>query len=132
MKRLISSAAVLAVLVLPVAAYADAPSAVGASGGQTINGVISAVDGEHRLTLRVGRGLEDSVTLHRGTIINPTGLQLEPGMKVAIAGRADGNTFDAEKIVGSPDAQSVARASWRESAANASFNDQWPVPMGRD
>lgn len=132
MKRLISSAAALAVLVLPLAAYADAPSPVGPSGGQTINGVISAVDGKYGLTLRAGQGLEDSVALHRGTVINPTGLQLEPGMKVAIAGRADGKTFEADKIVGSADAQSVARASWRETTPNATIDDQWPTPMGRD
>ncbi len=36
--------------------------------------------------------------LHQGTIINPTGLTLEPGMNVTIDGYADGSNFDAMEI----------------------------------
>jgi len=41
----------------------------------------------------------ENVVLHQGTVINPTGISLAPGMQVAIYGRNDGNgTFEADTI----------------------------------
>jgi len=44
------------------------------------------------------RGFIDNVTLHQGTIINPTGIRLQPGYPVTITGRASGSTFLADQI----------------------------------
>jgi hypothetical protein len=98
MRRLTSSALILAALALPVAARADTNSYAMRTVGHTVHGVITSIDGKYGLTVRDGRADGESVTLHRGTIINPTGLQLEPGMQVTIAGHPDGSTFDADEI----------------------------------
>jgi hypothetical protein len=137
MKRLISSAAVLAALVLPVAASADAPNHAAPSGHQTIQGVIRSIDGKYGLTVRVGQGLLDSVTTRQGTIINPTGLQLQPGMRVAIAGHADGDTFEADRIVGSPFTENIPGSTasstptlWPELIPNGTFQTHGPSAVG--
>jgi hypothetical protein len=95
MIRLMSSAAIVAALVLP----SEAMAAPTAPSGQVIRGVISQINGRYGLTVEDGEGFFDSVTLHQGTTINPTGLALRPGMRIAIEGRADGNTFEANRIV---------------------------------
>jgi hypothetical protein len=105
MKRLIASAAIVAALVLPVGAYADTVGYATPSDHQVVRGVITSINGKYGLTVQDGEGFLDSVTMHQGTIINPTGLQLEPGMRVAIAGHADGTTFDANRIDGPLDAE---------------------------
>jgi hypothetical protein len=103
MKRLLSSALIVAALVLPLAARAaDIPSyaqpAPPPAGGDRISGTIRGVNGKYGLTVRDSRGYIDNVTMHQGTIINPTGLQLQTGMRVTVLGHADGGTFDANEI----------------------------------
>jgi hypothetical protein len=98
MKRLTSSALMLAALVLPVASQADTSNYAGRSCEQTIHGMIDSINGKYGLTVRDGRVGLDGVTMHPGTIINPTGLQLKPGMRVTIAGHAGAGTFDADEI----------------------------------
>jgi hypothetical protein len=100
MKRFLSTALVAATLALPLAARADTPSyAVPApAGDERIHGVVRAVNGKYGLTIHDSRGYIDNVTMHQGTIINPTGLALAPGMEVTILGHADGGTFDANEI----------------------------------
>ena len=65
---------------------------------QQIRGKISAITGKYTLQLRDERGYIDSVTLHQGTIITPTGLTLQPGMRVTITGVPEGATFAANQI----------------------------------
>jgi hypothetical protein len=65
---------------------------------QTLHGVITAIQGRYELTVLDDRKDGESVTLHQGTIINPTGLQLRTGMQVTIAGHASRDTFAADKI----------------------------------
>jgi hypothetical protein len=65
---------------------------------QTVHGVITSINGKYGLTVKVGQADMDSVTMHRGTIINPTGLQLRPGMQVTITGYPDSGSFDVDKI----------------------------------
>ena len=65
---------------------------------QQIRGRISAVTGKYTLEVRDERGYLDSVTLHQGTVITPTGLTLAPGMQVTITGNASGSTFAANQI----------------------------------
>jgi hypothetical protein len=99
MKRFFTSALIVAALAAPLAAQAaDAPSYASASGEETVHGQISSINGKYGLTVRDNRGFVDNVTMHQGTIINPTGFQLEPGMRVTIVGHADGGTFAANEI----------------------------------
>ena len=67
-------------------------------GGETIKGTITSIDGKYAISVRDDRGFIDNVTLHQGTIINPTGLRLAAGQSVTIAGAAAGPTFMANQI----------------------------------
>ncbi len=59
-----------------------------------ISGVVSSFGG-YNLQLRNGTG----VSLHQGTVINPTGTTLAPGMRVAIRGsRNSAGGFNADEI----------------------------------
>ena len=97
-RRLMSSATIVAALALPLAAGAETKGSALRTVDHTVHGVVTSIHGKYRLVVRNDRADGESVTLHRGTIINPTGLQLEPGMQVTIAGHLDGGTFDADEI----------------------------------
>ncbi|HYZ15289.1 MAG TPA: hypothetical protein VE591_02765 [Candidatus Acidoferrum sp.] len=103
MKRFLISGLIVAALAAPFAAplaaqAAEVPTYATASSEQTVHGQISSINGKYSLTVRDNRGFLDNVSLHQGTIINPTGLQLEPGMRVTVVGYADGATFAANEI----------------------------------
>ncbi len=66
--------------------------------GDSIVGTISKFDGAYTMYVRDKNGYLDNVTLHRGTIINPTGIQLQAGFSVTVIGRPDGKTFEADEI----------------------------------
>jgi hypothetical protein len=87
---------VAAVFAGPSPAGADLPSY--ATGDETITGTISALPGKYDLILQDQRGFNDSVTLHDGTVISPSGTTLQTGEAVSIIGHADGKTFDADEI----------------------------------
>jgi hypothetical protein len=55
-------------------------------GGAQTSGTISEVRGG-MLRLQDGR----PVFLHRGTVINPTGVSLQPGMRISVSGSRGGN-----------------------------------------
>lgn len=80
----------------PMQAAADAPSY--ATAEQTIHGRIASIDGQFSITVRDDNGYLDNVGLHHGTIINPTGLTLTPGMSVTILGYNGGSVFVANEI----------------------------------
>ena len=87
----------------PLAAFAQdipsyAQSADEAPGDQQLRGRITDFDGGYNLTVRDERGFIDNVALHPGTIINPTGLTLAPGMTVSILGYNAGDAFAANEI----------------------------------
>jgi hypothetical protein len=65
---------------------------------EVIHGTVTGFDGAYTVYMRDDRGYNDSVTMHQGTIINPTGIRLVEGMRVSIWGYADGPTFDAYQI----------------------------------
>ena len=65
---------------------------------QKITGTISGFDGQWIVYMHDQKGYTDHVTLHQGTIINPTGIKLLEGMKVTVYGYADGPTFQADRI----------------------------------
>ncbi|HTZ53776.1 MAG TPA: hypothetical protein VMB20_01840 [Candidatus Acidoferrum sp.] len=92
-------------LLTPLAAVAqDAPSyaqpqvQAGYTDDQQIQGRISSFDGAYSLTVQDSRGFVDNVELHDGTIINPTGLTLAPGMVVSILGYNAGSYFAANEV----------------------------------
>ncbi len=81
------------------AAQTPAPAASGAAAAaEEISGRIDAIAGRYTLRVRDDRGYLDSVTLHRGTIIVPSGLTLKPGMLVRISGTSAGATFAADVV----------------------------------
>jgi hypothetical protein len=97
--RLFGVAVAAAALITPSLASAqDIPSYAGGGANQQIQGTISSVNGTWNITVADANGYNDSVQLAQGTIINPTGLTLEPGMNVTIDGYADGSNFDAVEI----------------------------------
>ena len=87
-------------LVAPLAASAqDVPSyAESHSGVERIQGRIADFDGHYSLEVRDERGFIDRVQIHDGTIINPTGITLTPGMVVSIIGENDGDYFSGDEI----------------------------------
>jgi hypothetical protein len=88
--------------IAPLAAAAqDVPSyaqPTTISTDETIHGRIRSVDGAFNISVDDDRGFVDSVELHQGTIINPTGLTLSAGMSVTILGTNGGSTFEANEI----------------------------------
>ena len=103
MNRTLTAALAALFLVVPVAAlsqdvpsYAQSPQS--APGDQQIRGRVTNFDGGYNLTVRDERGYVDNVRLHPGTIINPTGLTLAPGMIVSVLGYNAGDTFGANEI----------------------------------
>jgi hypothetical protein len=98
-KTILTLGAALAATALISPAIASAQDmAFGGGPGQQIQGTVSSIDGTWNITVSDASGYSDNVALHQGTIINPTGLTLEPGMSVTIDGYADGSTFDATEI----------------------------------
>jgi hypothetical protein len=89
-------------LMLPPAAQAQdqVPSYASPqySADQNIHGRVTAFDGGYNLQVRDERGYVDNVHLHPGTIINPTGLTLAPGMVVSVLGYNAGSYFSANEI----------------------------------
>ncbi len=79
-------------------ALAQTTPSYATAGDQTIRGTIGSINGKYNISIHDVRGYLDNVTLHPGTIINPTGLELAPGQSVTIVGTPDGNTFAANEI----------------------------------
>ncbi len=63
-----------------------------------IHGRIVSFDGGYALQVKDEKGYLDNVRLHQGTIINPTGLTLAPGMIVSILGYNAGAYFAANEV----------------------------------
>jgi hypothetical protein len=75
--------------------YSDAP---GGGGDAQIHGRVLSFDGGYNVQVKDEKGYVDNVELHQGTIINPTGITLAPGMIVSIMGYNAGNFFAANEI----------------------------------
>ena len=105
MSRLIAAFIAALFIAAPLAATAqiapDDPSYGGpvAEGGDAqIHGRILSFDGAYSVQVRDEKGYVDNVQLHQGTIINPTGLTLAPGMVVSILGYNAGPYFAANEV----------------------------------
>src|ERR1700756_1626586 len=99
MKNALCSALTIAALALPLAAHAAPNSYAIRAEEQTLHGTIASIEGKFGLTVRDDRADVDQVRLHPGTVIEPTGLRLQPGMQVTITGSPDGKAFNANTIV---------------------------------
>src|ERR1700730_1509139 len=91
----LAAATPLRALAQNVPSYAEAPLA---DGEENIHGRIVSFNGAYDLRVRDNRGYTDDVMLHQGTIINPTGITLEPGMVVSILGYNAGSYLAANEI----------------------------------
>jgi hypothetical protein len=70
----------------------------GGGGSVEVHGTIAEINGTWNITVDDANGYADNVVLHQGTVINPTGITLEPGMQVTIDGYDDGGALDAQVI----------------------------------
>jgi hypothetical protein len=100
-----AAALAIATLATPLAASAQAagpggpvPSYAAASKDQSVRGIVANYDGKYVLQVRDRAGYLDNVRLHQGTIINPTGLPLQNGMRVIVYGYNAGQTFAANEV----------------------------------
>lgn len=106
MTKFIAALAAAILMAAPLAAsaqdYGPPPSYSGGgpadNGDGNIHGRILNFDGGYSLQVRDEQGYVDNVQLHQGTIINPTGLTLAPGMVVSILGYNAGPFFAANEI----------------------------------
>ena len=80
----------------PAAAPATPPSYGRAD--ESVKGRVASFDGAYSLQVRDDRGFIDNVQLHQGTVINPTGIRLTPGMAVTVYGVNRGPVFAANEI----------------------------------
>jgi hypothetical protein len=104
--RLVAIVFAAAAIAVPASAFAqDAPAAPPSyarpsygSAEDVVRGQVVAFDGNYSLRVRDDRGYIDNVSLHQGTIINPTGLRLTPGMTVTVRGVNRGGYLDANQI----------------------------------
>ena len=103
--RIFSALLVATAIAVPATAFAQdasaAPSYARPSYGSdedVVKGQVVSFDGGYTLHVRDDRGFIDNVELHQGTIINPTGLRLSPGMTVTVRGVNRGNVLDANQI----------------------------------
>jgi hypothetical protein len=94
--RALPAAALLAAI-LPAAAGAQ-PVPSYAHHEDTITGRISSIRDKWTIEVHDRKGYLDTVRLHQGTVINPTGITLEPGFKVTITGHPAGPVFVANEI----------------------------------
>ncbi|MBV9718126.1 MAG: hypothetical protein JOZ77_02320 [Candidatus Eremiobacteraeota bacterium] len=76
--------------------YAQPPPTYGNQ--PAIKGTLSGFDGQWTVYMRDDKGYTDHITLHQGTIINPTGIKLLEGMRATVYGYADGPTFQANRV----------------------------------
>jgi hypothetical protein len=100
MRSILPAAVAAAALIAPIAASAqtDPSYAQAAVQDEQVRGRIAGFDGGYSLTVNDDRGYVDTVQLHQGTIINPTGLTLQSGMVVSILGYNAGSYFAANEI----------------------------------
>jgi hypothetical protein len=102
MHKFFSALAAALILAAPLAASAQIVPSYGAEaaydGDAQIHGRILSFDGAYSLEVRDEKGYVDNVRLHQGTVINPTGLTLAPGMVVSILGYNAGPYFAANEV----------------------------------
>ena len=76
-----------------------APCLASADAQNRLVGTVTDFHGKYEVVVRDERGKIVNVMLHPGTVITPTGLRLERGMKVTVVGQAADRSFAAGEIV---------------------------------
>ena len=105
MKKHFLAALAALTLAAPIAAQAQVDPSYGygdqasyATSEEDVHGRIVSFDGAYSLQVRDERGFIDNIQLEDGTVINPTGLTLEPGMIVNVLGYDQGDYLAAAEI----------------------------------
>jgi hypothetical protein len=103
MRKALTALLAALIITVPIAAQAQMAPSYSDSGPDTsgdgqIHGRVLNFDGGYNLQVRDEKGYVDNVQMHQGTIINPTGLTLAPGMVVSIMGYNAGQYFAANQI----------------------------------
>ena len=103
--RIVTALLAIAAVAAPGAVFAQtapsAPSYARPSSGsddELVRGRIASFDGAYRMEVDDDRGFVDNVQLRDGTVINPTGIRLAPGMSVTIHGVNRGSALVANEI----------------------------------
>jgi hypothetical protein len=135
--RLLPMLLALLLSALPLAAHGDtgqraAPTyAHDADTVEVVHGTITSFDGRYALQVRDDRGYFDTVQLVQGTIIHPTGLRLQPGMRVQVRGTNRGFALFATQIdTPGPPSRTAASATpspsseYRRRLAEAARDEQ--------
>jgi hypothetical protein len=91
-------ATLLAIGLAPATTLAAESAPTDVASGDELQGRILGFDGKYTVYLVDKQGKDETVSLHRGTVINPTGIRLEKGFNVTIYGHPDGEAFAAEVI----------------------------------
>ncbi|MGP6157261.1 MAG: hypothetical protein ACLPYS_07100 [Vulcanimicrobiaceae bacterium] len=95
---LAASALAVVALVAPLAAPAQSMPSYARPADMQVRGRVTGFDGHFNLSVRDERGYVDNVRIHPGTIINPTGIMLAPGMIVSLFGNNAGSFFGANEV----------------------------------
>ncbi len=84
----------------PVAASAEpaVPSAPATAAHAQLVAQITNFSGKYGITVRDAKGALVTVQMHRGTVIEPVGLRLDVGMRVALTGSVRDGVFQADRI----------------------------------
>ncbi len=94
----IAALSAVASLALPSLAGAQSYPSYAVASQQTIKGTITGFNGAYTVYVQDEKGYGDNIQLHDGTVINPTGLKLQEGMRVTIYGYPNGPVFQAYRI----------------------------------
>ena len=96
--KLVAALGVAAALAFPSLAGAQSYPSYATAPQQTIKGTITGFNGQYTVYVQDEKGYGDNVQMHDGTVINPTGIRLQSGMRVTIYGYPNGSVFQAYRI----------------------------------
>lgn len=96
--KLAAALCAAASIALPSLAGAQTYPSYSTASQQSIKGSITGFNGSYTVYLQDDKGYGDNVQMHDGTVINPTGIKLQEGMRVTIYGYANGPAFSAYRI----------------------------------
>ncbi len=96
--RLLAALGAAASLALPSLVGAQSYPSYAVAPQQTIKGTITGFNGGYTVYVQDEKGYNDNISLHDGTVINPTGIKLQEGMHVTIYGYPQGSVFAAYRV----------------------------------
>jgi len=96
--KLAAALCAAALLALPTLAGAQSYPSYAVAPQQTIKGTITGFNGAYTVYVQDAKGYSDNIQMHDGTVINPTGIRLQEGMRVSIYGYPNGPVFQAYRI----------------------------------